>query len=43
MAELVPAERTVLWNTPLQPRRGDYQEVLARLADERGIGLPPRP
>jgi lysophospholipase L1-like esterase len=40
MAELVralPAERTVLSDTPLQPRRGDYQEVLTRLADERGI------
>jgi acyl-CoA thioesterase I len=40
MAELVralPAERTVLSDAPLQPRRADYQAILARLADDRGI------
>lgn len=40
MAELVralPAERTVFSDAPLQPRRADYQAVLAKLADDRGI------
>lgn len=40
LADLVaalPPERTVISDVPLQPRRTDYQNVLARLADERGI------
>jgi acyl-CoA thioesterase I len=37
LVRALPAERTVLSDAPLQPRRFEYQQVLARLADERGI------
>lgn len=37
LVHALPPARTVISDAPLQPRRSDYQDVLARLADQRGI------
>ena len=37
LVDALPSARTVISDAPLQPRRADYQDVLARLADQRGI------
>lgn len=37
LLDALPAARAVLSDVPLQPCRGDYQRVLAALADRRGI------